>query len=375
MSDSLLFTPYELSSPSGGLRLANRIVIAPMCQYAAVGGAANDWHLAHWTNLLNSGAALVTLEATAVTEDGRISPGCLGLWNDASHAALEQHLERARALAPATPVCIQLSHAGRKASSARPWDGGALLDLDHGGWTTKGPSAVPHLPTERAPQAMSVQDIANVQQAFVAAAMRAQAIGIEAVELHAAHGYLLHQFLSPLANLRDDAYGGDFAGRTRMVLEVFKAVRPVFKGSLGVRISASDWVDGGWTPEETAQLCALLKAAGCDFAHISSAGVSPLQTIAIGPGYQLPFARTVKAHTGMTTTAVGLITQAQQAEDALQRGDADLIAIARAVLFNPRWPWMAAAQLGGQVVASTRYLGCQPLQARHIFSTQGGGQR
>jgi 2,4-dienoyl-CoA reductase-like NADH-dependent reductase (Old Yellow Enzyme family) len=375
MSASLLFSPYTLPSPNGGLALANRIVIAPMCQYASVGGLANDWHLAHWTNLLNSGAALLTIEATAVTEDGRITNGCLGLWDDATHAALEQHLHRARALAPHMPVCIQLGHAGRKASSAKPWDGGHLLRLDDAGWVTMGPSALPHLPTERAPQAMSVQDIANVQQAFVSAAVRAQAIGFEAIELHAAHGYLLHQFLSPLANQRDDAYGGDFEGRTRMVREVFDAVRAVFKGSLGVRISATDWVDGGWSVEETTRLSALLKAAGCDFVHLSSAGVSPLQKIAIGPGYQLPFAKAVKDATGMSTMGVGLITEPQLAEDALQRGDADLIAIARALLFNPRWPWAAAAQLGGQVVGKTCYLRSQPLHAKHIFSNQGGGQR
>ena len=375
MSNSLLFSPFTLPSPQGGLTLANRIVIAPMCQYAADDGQATDWHLAHWTNLLNSGAAMVTLEATAVTEDGRISPGCLGLWNDATHAALQSNLHRARVLAPATPVCIQLAHAGRKASSARPWDGGQLLDLDNQGWQTLGPSNVPHLSTERAPKAMSVQDIADVTRAFVVAAQRAQSMGIEAVELHAAHGYLLHQFMSPLANHRDDAYGGSFEGRIRIVMEVFQAVRAVYTGVLGVRISACDWVEGGWTVEETTRLSALLKAQDCNFVHISSAGVSPLQKIDVAPGFQLPFARAVKVATGLPTIGVGLVTDPQCAEDALVRGDADLIAIARAVLFNPRWPWAAAAQLGGQVVGKVNYLRSQPLQARHIFSNQGGGQR
>ena len=375
MSNSLLFSPFTLPSPQGGLTLANRIVIAPMCQYAADDGQATDWHLAHWTNLLNSGAAMVTLEATAVTEDGRISPGCLGLWNDATHAALQSNLHRARVLAPATPVCIQLAHAGRKASSARPWDGGQLLDIDNQGWQTLGPSNVPHLSTERAPKAMSVQDIADVIQAFVVAAQRAQSMGIEAVELHAAHGYLLHQFMSPLANHRDDAYGGSFEGRVRIVMEVFQAVRAVYTGVLGVRISACDWVEGGWTVDETTRLSALLKAQDCNFVHISSAGVSPLQKIDVAPGFQLPFARAVKVATGLPTIGVGLVTDPQCAEDALVRGDADLIAIARAVLFNPRWPWAAAAQLGGQVVGKVNYLRSQPLQARHIFSNQGGGQR
>ena len=222
---------------------------------------------------------------------------------------------------------------------------------------------------------MSVQDIADVTQAFVVAAQRAQSMGIEAVELHAAHGYLLHQFMSPLANHRDDAYGGSFEGRIRIVMEVFQAVRAVYTGVLGVRISACDWVEGGWTVEETTRLSALLKAQDCNFVHISSAGVSPLQKIDVAPGFQLPFARAVKVATGLPTIGVGLVTDPQCAEDALVRGDADLIAIARAVLFNPRWPWAAAAQLGGQVVGKVNYLRSQPLQARHIFSNQGGGQR
>jgi 2,4-dienoyl-CoA reductase-like NADH-dependent reductase (Old Yellow Enzyme family) len=373
---STLFTPWSLPSANGqGLTLHNRVVIAPMCQYSAVDGAANDWHLTHWTNMLNGGAGMFIIEATAVTRDGRISPGCLGLWDTQTEAALRDNLQRARAQAPATPVCIQLSHAGRKGSSAAPWHGGALIAPSDGGWVTKAPSALAHAPGEAEPQALSQSDIDDLVQAFVSAAQRAQAMGIDAVELHAAHGYLMHQFLSPLANLRTDAYGGDFSGRTRFVREVFAAVRQVFHGPLGVRISATDWVEGGWTPEETVQLCALLRDLGADFAHISTAGVSPLQKIPAAPGFQLPFAQQVKAATGMTTIGVGLITEAAQAEAALNEGMVDLVAVARAVLFNPRWVWAAAAQLGGQVPASSQYLRSLPGFARHIFGDVRIGMR
>jgi 2,4-dienoyl-CoA reductase-like NADH-dependent reductase (Old Yellow Enzyme family) len=373
---STLFTPWSLPSANGqGLTLHNRVVIAPMCQYSAVDGAANDWHLTHWTNMLNGGAGMFIIEATAVSRDGRISPGCLGLWDAQTEAALRDNLQRARAQAPATPVCIQLSHAGRKGSSAAPWHGGALIAPSDGGWVTKAPSALAHAPGEAEPQALSQSDIDDLVQAFVSAAQRAQAMGIDAVELHAAHGYLMHQFLSPLANLRTDAYGGDFSGRTRFVREVFAAVRQVFHGPLGVRISATDWVEGGWTPEETVQLCALLRDLGADFAHISTAGVSPLQKIPAAPGFQLPFAQQVKAATGMTTIGVGLITEAAQAEAALNEGMVDLVAVARAVLFNPRWVWAAAAQLGGQVPASSQYLRSLPGFARHIFGDVRIGMR
>lgn len=373
---STLFTPWTLSTPNGqGLTLHNRVVIAPMCQYSATDGMANDWHLTHWTNMLNGGAGMFIIEATAVTADGRISPGCLGLWDDATDAALRNHLQRARAQAPATPVCIQLSHAGRKGSSAAPWHGGALIALQDGGWTTKAPSALPHAPGEAEPAALTEADIQDLIQAFVRAAQRAQAMGVDAVELHAAHGYLMHQFLSPLANHRTDGYGGGFEGRTRFVRETFAAVRQVFQGPLGFRVSATDWVEGGWTPEETVQLSTALRDLGADFAHISTAGVSPLQKIPAAPGFQLPFAQQVKAATGMTTIGVGLITEAAQAEAALQSGQADLVAVARAVLFNPRWVWAAAAELGGQVPASSPYLRSLPAFAKHIFGDVRIGMR
>jgi len=327
---SLLFSPLHLPSKLGGITLSNRIVVAPMCQYKAADGCATDWHLMHWGNLLNSGAALFTIEATAVLPEGRITPQCPGLWDDTTEAALANYLHRARALAPATAVCIQLAHAGRKASSAVPWEGGQLLSPEQGGWQAVAPSALPQLPSEAPPLEISAQALVRVREAFVSAALRAQRIGVDAIELHGAHGYLLHQFLSPLANQRIDAYGGSFENRIRFPLEVFAAVRAAYDGVLGLRLSASDWVEGGWDLAQSEVFCQRLKAAGCDFIHVSSGGVSPKQKIAPGAGYQVPFARTIRAASGMLTTAVGLITEPAQAEAILQAGDADLVAQARA---------------------------------------------
>lgn len=372
---SLLFTPLTLPSPRDGLILPNRIVVAPMCQYAAVDGLAADWHLMHWGNLLNGGAGLFTIEATAVLPEGRISPGCLGLWDDATEAAMTTTLHRARTLAPNTAVCIQLSHAGRKGSSAVPWHGGQLLSTANGGWETYGPSALPHLPAEAPPTEMTLPYMAQVQHAFVVAAQRAERMGIEAVELHAAHGYLLHQFLSPLANQRTDAYGGSFENRIRFVMEVFAAVRHAYQGVLGVRLSATDWVEGGWDLQQCEVLCQRLKAAGCGFVHISSGGVSPQQKIALGALYQVAFARDIRAASGMVTTAVGLITTPQEAEAVLQAGDADLVALARAFLYHPRWGWQAAAALGGTITAREAYWRCLPREAQAVFGKVSVGMR
>ena len=372
---SLLFTPITLPSPRGGLGLANRLVVAPMCQYAAHNGEASDWHLMHWGNLLNSGAALFTIEATAVLPEGRITPRCLGLWDARTEDKLGTMLQRARHLAPQTPVCIQLAHAGRKASSAIPWEGGQLLDASQGGWQPVAPSALPQLPGEAPPLAMDAAELARVREAFVAAARRADALGIEAIELHGAHGYLLHEFLSPLSNQRSDAYGGSLENRMRFPLEVFAAVRAAFTGVLGMRVSASDWVEGGLTPDAVALFAQRLQAQGCDFIHVSSGGLSPQQKIAIGPGYQLPFAKQIRAASGMLTTAVGLITEPQQAEAVLQAGDADLVALARAFLYQPRWGWQAAAALGGTVQAHPAYWRCLPREAQAAFGTVRIGGR
>ena len=346
-----------------------------MCQYAAVNGEASDWHLMHWGNLLNSGAALFIIEATGVTPEGRITPGCLGLWNDATQAALQDKLTRARQLAPAMPVFIQLAHAGRKASSAVPWKGGQLLSLEQGGWEMEAPSAIPQLEGERLPHELSKKELQGLIQAFVQAAQRAEKIGIDGIELHGAHGYLLHQFLSPIANQRTDEYGGSFENRIRFPLELFTAVRAAYPGVLGIRISATDWVEGGWTPEETAEFASRLKPLGCNFVHISSGGISPKQKIAIGPNYQVPFAKIVKDQSGLPTMAVGLITDPHQAEAILEQGNADLIALARAFLYKPRWAWEAAALLNGVVASHERYWRCLPREAQVIFGNVKVGQR
>ncbi len=372
---SLLFTPLHLTSPRGGLTLPNRIVVAPMCQYQAVDGCATDWHLMHWGNLLNSGAGMFTIEATAVLPEGRITPACLGLWNERTEEALADHLHRARALAPHSAVCLQLAHAGRKASSAVPWQGGQLLSPAQGGWLPEGPSALPQLPHEAAPHAITAQGLSDIAAAFVTAAQRAERIGVDAIELHCAHGYLLHEFLSPIANQRNDAYGGSFENRIRFPLEVFAAVRAAYDGVLGLRLSASDWVEGGWDLTQSEVFCSLLKEAGCDFIHVSSGGVSPQQKITLGAGYQVPFARAIRVATGMLTTAVGLITEPQQAEAILQAGDADLVALARAFLYEPRWGWHAAAAMGGTVSANPVYWRCLPREAQTAFGKVAIGQR
>jgi len=372
---SLLFSPLTLPSPRGGLLLPNRIVIAPMCQYSARDGQANDWHLMHWGNLLNSGAAMFTIEATAVLPEGRITPGCLGLWDERTEAAFTDTLQRARKLAPATAVCLQLAHAGRKASSAVPWEGGQLLAPAQGGWETFGPSAISQLPAEPPPTALSLGQLQQIRDAFASAARRAHRAGVDALELHCAHGYLLHEFLSPLSNQRVDAYGGSLDKRMRFPLEVFAAVRDAFDGVLGLRVSATDWVDGGWDLAQSTAFAQRAKQAGCDFIHVSSGGISPAQKIAIGPLYQVPFARQIRQASGMVTTAVGLITEPQQAQAVLQAGDADLIALGRAFLYQPRWGWQAAAALGGQVAATPAYWRCLPREAQSAFGKVSIGMR
>ncbi len=295
--------------------------------------------------------------------------------DDRTEAALKDKLTRARALAPATPVFIQLAHAGRKTSSATLWDGGQLLAQDKGGWETLAPSAIPQLEGERLPHELSKQELKQLIEDFVSSAKRADRVGVDGIELHGAHGYLLHQFLSPIANQRTDEYGGSFENRIRFPLELFAAVRAAYQGVLGVRISASDWIEGGWTPQETAEFAKKLKPMGCDFVHISSGGISPKQKIAIGSNYQVLFAKIVKDESGLPTMTVGLITDPQQAEDILQAGNADLIALARAFLYKPRWAWEAAAALDGTVTANERYWRCLPREAQAVFGSVKIGQR
>jgi 2,4-dienoyl-CoA reductase-like NADH-dependent reductase (Old Yellow Enzyme family) len=369
-----LFDPIALR----GLTLPNRIVVSPMCQYSANDGCATDWHLIHWGQLLLSGAGMLTIEATAVTPDGRITPGCLGLYDDAGERALGDRLARARRQAPRMAVAMQLAHAGRKGSSQRPWDGGALILPEDGGWTPLAPSAIPHAEGEPPPAALDAAGLSRIRDAFVAAAKRAERSGIDALELHLAHGYLLHEFLSPLANRRDDGYGGSFARRVKFPLEVFDAVRAVWpeRSPLGARISATDWMDGGWTLEDSIALARELKSRGCDWIDVSSAGISPLQKItATGPGIHVPFARAIRSATGITTMAVGLISDPKHAEAIIANGDADMIAMARAFLRDPRWPWRAAAELDATVRGAPQYWRALTKENAGIFGDLRAGQR
>ena len=369
---SALFSPFDL----GGLHLSNRIVIAPMCQYSAVDGCATDWHVMHLGTLAMSGAAMLVLEATAVSAAGRISPADLGLYSDASEAALAHTLVAVRRFAT-TKVAMQLNHAGRKASSRAPWDGGRQIAPDApDGWQTQAPSAVPHAAGEHPPAALNRAGLEQVVADFAQAARRAARLGLDGIEIHAAHGYLLHQFLSPVANRREDEYGGSLENRLRFPLAVFDAVRAAFPADrpVWVRVSASDWVDGGWDLESTVAFARVLKEHGCAAVHVSSGGVSTEQKIAVGPGYQVPFARRVK-EAGLPVIAVGLITEPGQAEAIVRDGDADLVAIARAALYDPRWPWHAAAALGAQVSAPRQFWRSQPRGLESLFADATHGQR
>lgn len=369
---SALFQPFFLR----GLQLDNRIVVSPMCQYSADCGQATAWHQTHLGALSLSGAALLMIEATAVSPEGRITPGCLGLWDDATEAALAGTLAAIRPYAQ-MPIGIQIAHAGRKASSARPWEGGALLPVESGGWETIGPSAVPQRPEERPPRAMTEADLARVCDAFVATARRAVRLGLAAIELHAAHGYLLHEFLSPIANQRTDAYGGSRENRMRYPLEVFEAVRAAVPDPIpvGVRVSCTDWVEGGWTLEDSVTFAQALRARGCDWVDASSGGVSPLQQIPLSTGYQVPFAEAIRRDAGMPTIAVGLINAPHEAEAIIAEGRADLVAMGRAFLYNPHWAWMAAADLGATVKAPPQYWRAFPRHAKDLFGETHFGAR
>jgi 2,4-dienoyl-CoA reductase-like NADH-dependent reductase (Old Yellow Enzyme family) len=364
---SRLFEPIQL----GPLQLANRIIIAPMCQYSAEDGSATDWHLIHLGHLALSGAGLLICEATGVCPEGRISPQDLGLYSDANETALARVLAGVRRYS-SIPFAVQLAHAGRKASVQAPWLGGAQIPPGAPmGWKTRAPSPLPFNEGADAPAPLDDDGIALVRDAFAAAARRAARIGVDGIEIHAAHGYLLHEFMSPLSNRRTDRYGGSLENRMRLTLEVFDAVRHAFAAErpVWVRISASDWVEGGWDIDSSVVLARELKARGCAAIHVSSGGLSPAQSIKAVPGYQVPFANRIKADAGITTFAVGLITEPEHAEAILAAGDADAIALARAILYDPRWPWHAAAKLGARVDAPPQYWRSQPAQYRELFRT------
>lgn len=359
-----LFTPIQLDN----MTLRNRIVVSPMCQYSAQNGEANSWHLMHLGSLSHSGAGLLFIEATAVEPIGRITPHCLGLWDDKTQTALSNVVAEIRQWSD-IKIALQIAHAGRKASTQAMWEGSAQIPVSEGGWQPVAPSPVPFLETETAPVALDEAGMRRIKDAFVATAKRADAIGIDVLEVHAAHGYLLHEFLSPLSNLRTDDYGGDFANRVRFPLEVFEAVRAAFPSHkpVGIRISATDWVEGGWDLDQSVEFVKLLKQRGCAFVDVSSASLSPKQQIPVGPSYQVPLAARIKADIGMPTIAVGLITEPEQAEEILTSGKADMVAFARAMLYDPRWPWHAAAALGAQVDAPPQYWRAAPNAHKDLF--------
>lgn len=372
----VLFSPIEF----GNLKLQNRIIVSPMCQYSARDGCATSWHEMHLGSLAISGAGLLFTEATSVTARGRITPGDLGLYSDDSQAALEKVVRVIRENSD-IPIGIQLAHAGRKGSSREPWAGGAQIPLASGGWIAQAPSALPHATGETPPESMSMADLEEVKNAFVASAKRALELGFQAIEMHAAHGYLLHEFLSPVSNQRTDQYGGSRENRMRYPLEIFSAVREATKGSVpvGVRVSSSDWLEHldseSWRIGDSIAFSLALKALGCAWIDASSGGISPLQKISIGPGYQVPFARAIKDSTAMTVIAVGMITEAEQAERIVSEGSADCVALARAMLFDPRWPWRAAETLKATVAGPKQYWRSLPAGTSRIFGDTAIGQR
>jgi len=355
-TDPQLFTPYTLR----GVTMRNRIFISPMCQYSCTDGVANDWHLVHLGSRAVGGAGTVMVEATAVTPEGRISPQDMGLWNDTQRDALARIAAfiSAQGAAPA----IQLAHAGRKASTHRPWDGSGEVRPEDGGWRTVAPSALPFADTYPLPRELSVEDIAGLVEAFAAAARRALDAGFQIIELHGAHGYLMHEFLSPLSNKRGDEYGGDFAGRTRFMREVARAVRAVWPARLPLfaRLSCTDWVEGGWTLDDSIVMARLLAEDGVDLIDCSSGGAVPRAQIPVGPGYQVEFAETIRRETGIATAAVGLITEPEQADALVREGRADLVAFARAELRDPYWPLHAAAALGVDMPWPAQYERAKP---------------
>ncbi len=362
---SQLFSPIVLR----GLTLPNRVVVSPMCQYAAENGSANDWHLLQLGQFSFGGSgALVMTEATAVVPEGRISPMDLTLCSDENEAALKRVIDFCKQFGPAKHG-IQLGHAGRKASTNPPPYGGKPLKATEGAWQTVAPSPLPFGEGWHTPRALSVAEIADVREAFVAAVIRADRIGYDVVELQVCHGYLLHEFLSPLSNQRDDSYGGCLDNRMRLTLEVFAAMREAWPPHkpMGVRISATDWIEGGWDVGQSVELGGRLKTLGCDFIDVSSGALDPRQKIPIGPAYQAPLAEAVRRGAGIPTMAVGLITRAREAEAIIVEGRADFISMGRGAMWDPRWAWHAAEELGAEAPYAAKSMPCHPSSRPWIF--------
>ena len=354
---SKLFTPHAI----GRMELPNRITVAPMCQYSAIDGSMTDWHLMHLGHLSLSCAGMLVVEATGVTPAGRITHGCTGLYTDANEAAMKRVVDFVRSISP-IHVGIQLAHAGRKASAERPWEGRGALKPEQGAWEPVAPSAIPLAPGWHTPRALDRAGMIEVRDAFVAAARRADRLGFEFVELHSTHGYLLSEFLSPLSNRREDEYGGSLENRMRFPLEVFSALREAWpkEKPLGAKIGGTDFAPGGWTTDEAVAYARELKARGCDYVTVSGGGVVLDAKVPTGPGYQVPYAERVRRETGITTGSVGLISDPQHAEEIVASGKADFVSLARAMLYDPRWPWHAGVALGGDVKYPPQYERAHP---------------
>lgn len=360
-----LFTPVRL----GQQTLRNRIIIPPMCQYSAINGKPTPWHLMHYGSLSHSGAGMLIFEATAICPEGRLSPHDLGLWDDSTKLAMANLLKAIKQYA-SIPLAVQLVHAGRKASMPEPWRKQVHLPFEQGGWKTVAPSAIAFNTNYDTPTPLTLKEIKTIINQFAEAAKRADQAGFDVIEIHGAHGYLIHQFLSPLSNHREDQYGGSLENRMRFALEVFKAIRDVFPAekAVGMRISATDWVKDGWDLKQSLALAAALKDLNCSFIHVSTGGLHRDQQIPIGPNYQVPFAQVIKQQVGMPTITVGLITEPNQAEAIIGTNQADMVAIGRGIIFSPHWVWQAAADLGAQVAVPPQYLRCQPHRFKNLFT-------
>ena len=364
---SKLFSEIKI----GDLNLQNRIVVPPMCQYSASGGLANEWHLSHYGNLAFSGAGLLIFEATAVTPEGRISHADLGLWDNETAMALRRVVDFIRQHSQIS-LALQISHAGRKASTNLPWKGGGYVAPDQPqGWQTYAPSAIAQSIGGTLPKELSLLEIEKIIGDFAHTAKRAAEIGFDAIEIHAAHGYLLHQFLSPITNHRSDNYGGSFDNRIRLVTQVLEAIKTAVSSEIavGIRISATDWIEGGWDLPHSIALSQELEKRGTAYIHVSTGGLdSNLQQLPpLGAGYQLPFAKAIREEINVPVIGVGLITNPHDAENAIAEGEADLIAIGRGILFDPRWGWHAAAALGDKAKAPAQYMRCAPHGFKNLF--------
>ncbi|MGG4675024.1 NADH:flavin oxidoreductase/NADH oxidase [Providencia sp. Me1] len=361
---SHLFSPASI----GQVSLKNRIIAPPMCQYSAENGMPTAWHKAHYMNLALSGASLVIVEASAVVPEGRITYKDLGLWNEEQMTAMQQMLSDIRQYSDAR-LGVQIAHAGRKASTDLPWLGGnSIQSTQPNGWQTVAPSALA-FGNNAIPHALTIEEISQLKQQFIEAAIRAEKAGFDVIEIHAAHGYILHEFLSPVSNSRQDEYGGCFKNRTRLLINIFHEMREAINPNvaIGVRISATDWLESGWSVPESIELTELLEDLGCDYIHVSSGGLSTEQQIPLSPNYQVPLAQAIHENTMMPVIAVGLITEPLQAEAIVATHQADFVAIGRGILFEPRWPWRAASELNEQIDVAPQYLRSAPHQFKHLF--------